>query len=174
MPGVINSFSHGHKSGYVHINVTAANSTYMATQIDLLQSYMNPTWNIEVYRWSLIRGPTLLFYISIRTCEIKRFPPRNPFLNASLELAQKFTNFTLTCPLRADSYFVLLDFKSLWKIFPVRVFYQPETFIHSHQRFYEQAPKGNYTLLAEFQVNFIIGFYCWIQVQSADTMHRKK
>lgn len=136
MRTIINSFSHGQKNGYVIVNVTAANSTYMNFQADLLRPSSNPTWVAEVYKWSLSRGPTLLFNVSIRACEMQRFATRNPFTNALREFTRDLTNFSFTCPLEANRYFVNLD------------------------RFYEQVPKGNNTLLAEVALNFIVKSYC--------------
>lgn len=89
-----------------------------------------------------------------------RFSPRNPFVNALMAVIRELTNFTLTCPLRANGFFVRLDASNLKRLFPIRAFYEPNTFIHVHNRFYEQVPKGNFTLLAELVLNCVIKRYC--------------
>lgn len=153
------AFRNGQKDGHVNINIFAANSTYFAAHVDLLQSYVNPTWNIEFYKLSSVLGSTLLSNISIRVCEMLRFSSRNLFVNAFMEVVREFTNFTLTCPLRANRFFVHLDTNNMKRLFPIRLFYEPNTFIQVRNEFYEQAPKGNFTLLAEFVLNCVIKRY---------------
>lgn len=151
-----NSFHHGQRSGYVSIKTTAANGTYLAFDVDLFHSYTNPTWNIELFRWSSTRGFNTLFNSSIRVCEMQRFSARNPFMKGFVKVVLELSNFTLTCPLPANRYYIRLSADSVPKIFPMYALFQPNARFHLQNRFYEQNPRGNYTLLAELVINLIL------------------
>ncbi|XP_037909258.1 uncharacterized protein LOC119650464 isoform X2 [Hermetia illucens] len=135
-----NSFHHGQRSGYVSIKTTAANGTYLAFDVDLFHSYTNPTWNIELFRWSST--------------------PRNPFMKGFVKVVLELSNFTLTCPLPANRYYIRLSADSVPKIFPMYALFQPNARFHLQNRFYEQNPRGNYTLLAELVINLILRSDC--------------
>lgn len=156
----IASIRAGQKTGYVHINTTFHNETFVDIDVDLLQTYVNPTWSIEVTRWSLGGSVTNIFNISIRVCEMERLSTRDIFAKAVREGVLKLSNFTLTCPIAAGRYFVRGGAKMMRTLFPLRLFYEKNTYISLYFRFYEQIPRGNYTFLAEYLTNGVIKRYC--------------
>lgn len=151
---------HGQNSRYVHININFQNETFIDVNVDLLQSYVNPTWEIQATRWNLGRVSTKIFNTSIRVCEIERLSTRNLYMKAIRESVLKVTNFKLTCPIASGQYFMRIGTKIFRTIFPLRLFYEKNTFLSIYCRFYEQVPMGNYTLLAEYFVNTVIKRYC--------------
>lgn len=156
----ISSIRQNQKSEYVHINTTFQNETTLDVEADLLQSFVNPACNIEITKWSRGRSLTNIFNTTIRFCEMERLSSRDLFVKAIREFFLKLTNFTLTCPLASGRYSAKVRTKFARTLFPLRLFYEKDSFISLHFRFYEQIPRGNYTYLAEYLTNGLIKRYC--------------
>lgn len=154
------SIRHGQVGGYVNISSTFLNKTFIDIQIDLLRTLVNPTWGIEFTRWGPILSSINLFNTTMSVCDVERLSRRNLFLKMFRTVARGVTNFTLACPLPARRYSLRFSMANVKKIFPEHLFYQENTFLTVIDRFYEQIPKGNYTLFAQILFNYQIKRYC--------------
>lgn len=145
-----NAFRSGQKSEYVKINMAWINESGVMMYVDILQSCVNPTWNIEISKYNSIHGSTMMmFNTTSRTCDLERFSIQNPFTKAFKVVAYQMTNFSLICPLPAGRYMVSARTNKIRNFFPLRLFHQPNTIIGVHMRFFDQVPKGNFTFWAE-------------------------
>ncbi|XP_037924502.1 uncharacterized protein LOC119660168 [Hermetia illucens] len=144
-----NALRSGQNSEYVKINTAWINESGIMMYIDILQSCVNPTWTIGLSKHNNIRGSTIMFNASSRTCDLERFSIRNQFAKAFKAVAYQMTNFSLICPLPAGRYMIGPRMDRIKNIFPLRLFYQPNTITSIHMRFYDQVPKGNFTFWAE-------------------------
>lgn len=136
------------------------NETFVDINFVLLKTLTNPIWGIEVTRWGPGKSSTNFLNTSALVCEVERLSRRNVFLKGFHEAAKEMTNFTLACPIPAGPYFIRFSMDGLKKIFPGRLFYQPDTFIMVFFRFYEQKQKRNHTFFAHTLFNFKIKRYC--------------
>lgn len=132
--------------------------------IDILQSCVNPTWTIGLSKHNNIRGSTIMFNASSRTCDLERFSIRNQFAKAFKAVAYQMTNFSLICPLPAGRYMIGPRMDRIKSIFPLRLFYQPNTITSIHMRFYDQVPTGNFTFWAELLFIGQVRIDCWTKL----------
>lgn len=157
----ITSFRGGQQSQYIRMNTTYANETFLMAYFDFVETYVNPIYRIYVTRWTSIRTPVLqLFNASIRVCDMERFSSRNPFIKAFTTVAQKMSNVTLTCPLKAGMYFVKIRTGGLRNIFPLRLLYQSDSYLTVHLALFNEVQKGNLTFLADYLINSIVTSDC--------------
>lgn len=128
--------------------------------VSILHNIQNPTWGVKISKLNDNGSSQLLWNSTMRLCDMARRAPRNPIIAAVIRLVPLWSNFTMVCPLSVGNFYVRANIKSLGDEFPLRLFYELNSYVIVMLTLYEQIPLGNLTKIAYSQWNLLINKKC--------------
>lgn len=156
----LGSFSFGYDRQLVIFTKSFHNATLVNLDVEILFNVQNPTWGINIFRWRPNGRSQLVWNSTLRVCDMSRRGPRNPIVAAVIKLVPIMSNFSMTCPILAGHFHLNLNVKTINDYIPMRIFYEPNSYLVVAFKFYEQFPIGNLTNLGFYRMALIVNKKC--------------
>lgn len=132
----------------------------MIVNAEVFQSLKNPVWGLEVSRWSSDKGTKMFWNNTLRVCDLLRRAPRNPILSTAINLVPIVSNISILCPFPSGRHYVHINALRANDYIPLRLFYQPGSYVFVFLRFFDELTKGNQTFLAFYRASLVIRNNC--------------